>query len=311
MSRTVQGRHFLDRGAQEVFRKMLWRVADFSGLKILTYCVMHNHFHLLVEVVPEQEIDDAELVRRFAVLYPKGHKRLNLRSNDLALHLEADDARAEALREWLLGRMGDLSIFIKTLKQRFSVWYNRTHDSFGAVWAERFKSVLVEGRRHVLQTMAAYIDLNPVRAGIVKDPKDYRFCGYTEALVGHSRALSGLRRLMGVFIEDGDSRAALEGYRSVLLSQRNLRDVNETTFSKESGAKALAGRGQLSAASRLGCRLRFFSMSKALGSELFLRKVLSDARLGRTPSGRKRPIRHLGDGILCGLCSISGRRENG
>ena len=74
--------------------------------------------------------------------------------------------------------MGDVSEYIKTVKQRFSVWYNRNNRRYGTLWADRFKSVLVEGKGNPLQTMAAYIDLNPVRAGLVEDPKDYRFCGY-------------------------------------------------------------------------------------------------------------------------------------
>ena len=42
--------------------------------------------------------------------------------------------------------MHDLSEFMKTLKQRFSIWYNRNHDKrLGTLWTERFKSVLVEG----------------------------------------------------------------------------------------------------------------------------------------------------------------------
>ena len=40
--------------------------------------------------------------------------------------------------------------------------------------------------------MAAYIDLNPVRASMVEDPKDYRFCGYGEAVAGDKRAKFGL-----------------------------------------------------------------------------------------------------------------------
>jgi putative transposase len=39
----------------------------------------------------------------------------------------------------------------------------------------------MEGTADALSTMAAYVDLNAVRAGIVEDPKDYRFCGYGEA----------------------------------------------------------------------------------------------------------------------------------
>jgi hypothetical protein len=44
--------------------------------------------------------------------------------------------------------------------------------------------VLVEGAGQALATIAAYIDLNPVRAGIVSDPKDYRWGGYAEATGG-------------------------------------------------------------------------------------------------------------------------------
>ncbi len=63
-----------------------------------------------------------------------------------------------------------------------------------ALWAERFRSVLIEGRPLVLQTVAAYIDLNPVRAHLCRDPKDYRFCGYAEAIGGSGRARRGIER---------------------------------------------------------------------------------------------------------------------
>ncbi len=56
----------------------------------------------------------------------------------------------------------------------------------------RFKSVMAENGG-CLQTMAAYIDLNPVRAGLVKKPEDYRWCGYSEALGGIASADYGER----------------------------------------------------------------------------------------------------------------------
>jgi hypothetical protein len=61
---------------------------------------------------------------------------------------------------------------------------------------ERFKSVLVEDGE-ALRTMAAYIDLNPVRAGMVKDPKDYRWCGYGEAMGGGTAARLELCQVVG------------------------------------------------------------------------------------------------------------------
>ena len=50
----------------------------------------------------------------------------------------------EDIHRKLLERVGDVSVYMKELKQRFSRWFNRRHDRFGTLWAERFKSVIVE-----------------------------------------------------------------------------------------------------------------------------------------------------------------------
>ena len=57
--------------AKEVLRKQLWQIADFSGVEVITYCVMDNHFHTIVRV-PDREkvmISDKELMRRCRVRY--------------------------------------------------------------------------------------------------------------------------------------------------------------------------------------------------------------------------------------------------
>jgi len=50
MTRVVGGEGLLDDVEKEVLRKQLWKVADFCGVEVLTYCVMSNHFHVLVRV---------------------------------------------------------------------------------------------------------------------------------------------------------------------------------------------------------------------------------------------------------------------
>ncbi len=72
MSRIVGSQMLLGDREKEVLRKMLWRVADFCGVEVLTYSILSNHFHVLVRV-PEKDraVSDAELLRRFKVLYPK------------------------------------------------------------------------------------------------------------------------------------------------------------------------------------------------------------------------------------------------
>ena len=127
--------------------------------------------------------------------------RISVLAPDRALRAAA----AEQLRESFFRRMWDLSQFMKSLKQCFTRWYNAAHDCSGTLWEERFKSVLVEDG-HAAKVMAAYIDLNAVRAGIVEDPKDYRWCGYAEAVAGRRRA----RPLEGL---DPDHPAELLGPR--------------------------------------------------------------------------------------------------
>ena len=93
---------------------------------------------------------------------------------------------------------------MRELKQRFTQWFNKKAKRKGPLWNDRFKSVLLENDQTVLLTMAAYIDLNPVRAGLVNDPKDYRWSGYGEAVAGNKARRAGLMRIYGD--ETGDGR---------------------------------------------------------------------------------------------------------
>jgi hypothetical protein len=92
-------------------------------------------------------------------------------------------------------RMHDLSVFMKLLKQRFTMWHNNEHGTRGTIWTERFKSVLVESRdgaHNPLEIVAAYIDLNPVRAGVAVEAKDYPYSGAGSAAKGNADSKQGL-----------------------------------------------------------------------------------------------------------------------
>ncbi len=77
---------------------------------------------------------------------------------------------------------------MKELKQWISRVYNKEHNRKGTLWEERFWSCLLEDSAETLTSVAAYIDRNAVRAGIVERPEDYRWCGYAEAHAGHAVA---------------------------------------------------------------------------------------------------------------------------
>ena len=150
---------------------------------------MGNHFHLLLAVPSEREsleaMGDQAFLDRLAYLYSE--EEVEWVALELDVHRQAGrEAQAVAVRRPYLERMHDLSVFMQELKQRFTTWYNRRHGREGTIWRGRFKSVLVEDDPGTLRSMAAYIDLNPVRAGLVSDPLDYRWCGYAEAAAGQT-----------------------------------------------------------------------------------------------------------------------------
>ena len=293
MSRTVAGERLFEKREKEVLRKMLWQVAEFSGGEILTYCVMSNHFHVLLHFREEGTLSDQELMRRYRVLYPKPTKYQAASARVLERKLARGGEEAVEIREKLLARMGDVSEFMKTLKQRFSIWFNQNHDRFGTLWAERFKCVLVEGRGFALQTMAAYIDLNPVRAGLVDDPKDYRFCGYAEAVAGGAQALDGLQKIWAAYSGPVDSAEALREHRMLLFGQ-GAEPGGGASISREAALRVLEQEGGVLPRSvALRCRVRYFTDGAIFGSAEFVRGFRREWQ-----RGRQRPVPEAGHSML-------------
>jgi len=278
MSRTVNGEKWFGLREKEYLRKLIWQVAEFSGVRVITYAVMDNHFHVFAEVPPERVVSDEEIVRRFAVLYPETTPWQPLTAEALAELLAANDDRGQALRADLLARMHDVSWLMKTINQRFATWFNKSRDRFGPVFSERFKSVLVEGDVKVLRTVAAYIDLNAVRAGLADDPKEYRFCGYAEAVVGHGAAVDGLSVL---------ACGGLEGYRQSLFGIAAAPKEGKGSVDPATASRVIEQeRGKLSIPEILHCKCRYLTEGYIIGCREFVREVSEPLE-----RNRKRPIR--------------------
>jgi len=214
MTRTVGAERILDAEDLEALRIIIRKMAEFSGVKVMTYCLLENHFHLLLRVPSRErylrqfedkrnkdgELLEAEgmgedrLMAHLSTLYSKAYMK-QLRRELADMRERGLEEAAEVFLEKYKRRFCDLSLFVKEVKERFSRWYNRKHQRIGTLWSGRFKSVLVEDGA-ALRAMAAYIDLNPVRAGIVEEPKDYRWCGYAEAVAGERHAQRGLCMVM-------------------------------------------------------------------------------------------------------------------
>lgn len=284
MSRALEKRAIFDGLAAEMFRRFLRQVEAFSGVKVVTYCVMSNHFHILLQVPERQSISDEEMFLRLERGFsPAACARFqDLWNRHL---LQGNTSGLDKLREGVLQRMFDLSFFMKELKQRFSTWHNHRHNRKGPVWEERFKSTLIENKPGYLATAAAYIDLNPVRAGLVKDPKDHRFCGYAEAVAGEANALEGLREIAGMFGAKTDPDWVLGTYR-MLLFGKGVGKEGKPGFAQEVVDHVFAEKGAPKPWEQAAQRLRWLTEGAVIGSWAYVEDFR--ARMGERP-GRKRP----------------------
>jgi len=258
---------------------------------VLTYCIMTNHFHILVEIPPKDELpdfsEDEVFLRHCSMLYSSqklGEIRWQLSHFRETGNLEGVDE----LKQSVLGRMHDLSKFMKTLKQRFTQWFNRKNARRGTLWEDRFKSVIVQSG-HACRTMAAYIDLNPIRANMVKNPEDYRWCGYAEAVSGGKKARQGLREALVEYESTHDAmnaRKRLGSYEVVLATYRKHLYIDggekvsryRRGFSEKRVKQVLENGGKLSQSEMLYCRVRYFVDGGVIGSKSFVDDQFEMAR---------------------------------
>lgn len=305
LSRVVDRRFIFDPDVKEHFVALLRECEAFCQVRVLTFAVMSNHFHLLLEV-PQRPAShqlpclEAMLAKLRAL---SGHQHLGpLQEQIKALRCHPCPQAQARLLASLHSRLYDLSAFMKMLKQRFTQWYNRRTARQGTLWEERFKSVLVDGAGRALTTMAAYIDLNPVRARLVSDPKDYRWSGYGQAMAGRKRARLGVQQLVAT-LQGGRQESlsqSLATYRMHLFHQgheerQTLGPDGRTvrgSFKDEEVLKVLQSKGRLGAGAYVRCKVRYFSDGAVLGSREFVDGIFRRYR-GRFGPRRKTGARRL------------------
>jgi REP element-mobilizing transposase RayT len=189
ISRVVDRRFAFGQDEKEKLRTFMRMYENFSGNRVLAYCFMCNHIHLLVEItaMPADGLTDEELLGRLKWIQTEAQVAVVARELAEARRVVAEgrardgEAYVKAIHERFTWRMHDLSQFMQGFLQRYTLWHNRKTKRQGHLWEDRFKSVIVEDGV-AAKTMAAYIDLNPVRAGMVKNPEDYRWSSYGEAI---------------------------------------------------------------------------------------------------------------------------------
>ena len=252
------------------FLAILERSARFSGVDVLSFALLDNHFHLFVKV-PDREsvpsMDDLEFRLRLEALYGvERTERLFARWERWEANGRGEEVALE--RDRLLRRMYDLGQFMKTLKEWHSRQYREKHGWEGTLWRGRYKSILVCESYLALRTLALYIAMNPVRAGIVTRGTDSLWTSFGQygkaGLFGdrcHRALLRELARL-----------AAAEGTDSI--EKGFARAMARAEVVPREDVRAKIGRGEsLSLEEMLMCRVHALSNGRALGERQGIESV--------------------------------------
>ncbi|MBR3221154.1 MAG: transposase [Kiritimatiellae bacterium] len=202
----ISGRQMLLAGAgvKDDMLDALERAAEFSGVNVGAFAVMDNHFHVVVQVpCHEGTVPESEVLRRYAVLMG-GRASLRLEARLCGLRERGHAAAAEAELGRLRARMHDLSQFVKTFKEEFGRLFRSRRPFPGTLWEGRFRSTLVGGVEY-LRRCAAYVEMNPVRAGLAVRTSDYAWNTVGAARRGNAfavRCREWLLSILGVITGD-------------------------------------------------------------------------------------------------------------
>lgn len=238
--------HLMSRIAHQVFIltedvrndlvEMIRRSAEFHGIRLIAWCVMTNHFHLLVYLPEAEALSEEEIVRRHGILCG------NARRNALVARLGAlrtshpdDDAPAQAILKRLNNRMYRINEFMKVVKQWLTQEYNRRYSHVGTLWDSVYKDVLVRDNPTDLAKRAGYIHLNPVRAAISSEFDEYPWSSLTAIKRGDELALNGLRAIYGDDCSKEDILSAHKHLMSELLEQYKLERAREIAKKRMAG----------------------------------------------------------------------------
>ena len=151
---------------KDYLENLLFRLESIYLFEIASYCIMSNHVHLILARNNKAHIDLSlkETAERMQIYY------------DLK---ERPDARNAKVRKFRI-QLNNISEFMRDYQRRFTFWYNKNVDGGrkGSLWHPRFKSVALTSRRALVECMK-YVELNPVRAKMVRHPSLYNYCSYS------------------------------------------------------------------------------------------------------------------------------------
>jgi len=161
------------------------QLAALFAIDVTAYAVMSNHYHIVVRIDRERALEWSvkEVLRRWTALFTGPLLVTRYLSESQAEMSQAEIAKVEELAEVYRGRLHDLSWFMRTFNEHIARRANAEDGVKGRFWEGRFKSQALLDEKALLAAMA-YVDLNPVRAGLAETPETSDYTSIQEHVGG-------------------------------------------------------------------------------------------------------------------------------
>lgn len=173
LSRCVRGAFLCGDGCEhrkQWIEDRLKVLAENFAISVCGFSVMGNHLHVLIRLDPgtASEWTDEEVVRRWLAVYPP--RTLDQDDPKLVqLWINQELRNPERVADYR-SRLQNLGWFMKVLKEPLARMANREDGCKGTFWESRYKSIAILDEEALLAT-CAYIDLNPLAAGLAATPE--------------------------------------------------------------------------------------------------------------------------------------------
>ena len=158
-------------------------LSSLFSIDLCAYAVMSNHYHLVVRLNPAEpdRWSDDEVLQRWTALFRGTLLVQRYRAGESLSSAEQNTVRGTAAV--YRNRLGCLSWFMKCLNEPIARRANAEDRCTGHFWEARFQSQPLRSERALLTAMA-YVDLNPVRAGIALSPEASEYTSIRVRLQG-------------------------------------------------------------------------------------------------------------------------------
>ena len=252
-SRIAHRAFFLKEEERNDFISLMQRVSAFSGVELLGWCILDNHFHIYAYLPPPPALSDEEVLQRFRLLKGDAYRLLSDESDD---HIENPysqvgarcptpcaslDGRTEARAELLKSirrRMYSIAEYMRMVKKWFSDAYNERNGHKGTMWEAIYGDhpfpMPEEDSMDDLRDILAYIHLNPLRAALTDRYDGYWWSSYSGFRRGDEIAISAMRRAYAGFSDD-EIAEVHESRMSRLLESWKLKRAKEIAHKRLAG----------------------------------------------------------------------------